>query len=146
MSKDFERFTTKWGSLGNIIFQAIFLGAANFLYDKLPFINAEVFETFLPLINITGAVIIILHSINLSKPSKWMKSIAELGSTAVSVIITWNFLQNYPFQFNEWISGVDLDGIFRILMILGVVGGSIGFIVQFAKSAWLYDHEDEANK
>lgn len=145
-SPELKRKGRQTEAIINIIFQALFVAAANYFYDKLDFINAELFLQVLPLINIAAMVSITMQSVSIIQPTKMMRSAANLVGLIFSMVILWNLIQIYPFDLSGLWDGGDLDSIARIGMAIALFATGIGLIVEFGKLMWQMGETEETVK
>ena len=99
------------------------------------------FEQVIPILNFSLGLGIVLNAIYLIGDPPLLKSSTQLISNIVSLLVVVRMYRVYPFDFGAYSFNWDL--LMRIMLILGIVGTSIGIISELVKSVRLLSVVDE---
>lgn len=129
----------KRNELGNIIentigiiFALLFLQIVNVYYKDIPFLTSD-FTKVIPLYNISLGVGILFHIFNILLRNKYTKSIFELISNGIFLLLAYNLWIVFPFD-TSFIGNSSLwDQIFRMLILFPAFGVTISILVNTAK-------------
>ena len=116
----------------NIVINAIILIIVNEIlnWGILPFLT-QAFKRVLPIQNASLALNIAFYALFLFYDRNWFVSLLRVVLNAVSVAVAVRFLTVFPFDFSG--SSFDWALLFRIFIVLGIVGLSFAIIVEFVK-------------
>jgi hypothetical protein len=108
-------------------------GALLFLINAAPGWQAVPFLTpatrqVLGLVNVVLVLNLVVNIIYLAYDGPWLRAFGDIATTAVGLAAAIRILEVFPFAFHG--SASFWSTVIRILLILAVVGGSIGLLVQ----------------
>jgi hypothetical protein len=96
----------------------------------LPFLTAD-FALVEPWISLSLTASIVVNLIYIFDDAPWVKSIGQIGVNLLSVFVTWQILTVFPFDFSAY--AFDWEVLARAVLILAIVGASIGALVELVK-------------
>lgn len=88
-------------------------------------------EQVLPIVSLSLVASIVLNVINLMAISRAWKRAAEIGSAVIALVATVRILQVFPFDFSTY--EVNWEPLTRVILVLAIVGITIGIIAQAVK-------------
>lgn len=96
-------------------------------WQVLPFLTGETPQV-LGLVNASIAVGLAVNLLYALRDPVWLKALGDLLTTAVGLAAMWAIWQVFPFDF----AGSDIDWalVFRIGLVVGMVGSGIAIIVH----------------
>ncbi len=113
-----------------ILVNAVFLYVVNNLVDwDISWITDD-FSRLVWLFNLSLGVTIAVNVIYLFFDPPWFKSLAQIGMLSISLILAVRLWQVFPVEFT---GDFPWTGIFRVALVVGIVGVSIGILVELVK-------------
>ena len=100
-------------------------------WNVLPFLTQD-FARVLPLLNISLAATIVANVAFLLFDPNWFVALCRMMLNAVGIAVAALFLTVFPFDFSAY-TGFDWALLAKVLIILGIVGSSIGVIAETVK-------------
>jgi hypothetical protein len=98
----------------------------------LPFLNDE-FADLIPWISFGLVATILANLVYEFNDSAVVKSTGQILTNLVSIFVTYQVLLVFPFDFSG--STFDWEVVFRILLVIAMVGAGIGVLVEAVKLA-----------
>jgi hypothetical protein len=96
----------------------------------LPFLTAD-FALVEPWISLSLTASVIVNVIYLFDDTPVVKAIGQVGVNLLSVFVTYQVLQVFPFDFSAYV--FDWEIVARVVLILAMVGASIGAVAEIVK-------------
>ncbi|GMU59476.1 MAG: hypothetical protein AMXMBFR34_12390 [Myxococcaceae bacterium] len=84
-------------------------------------------------INLACAVQMFTCAVLLVHEARWLQRLADAANAAAAVVSALVFWRVFPLELSGW--GAWVEVTVRVLLILGVVGGSVGAVVNLARLA-----------
>ena len=115
-----------------IIFNAIVLVIVNQIlnWGILHFLTQD-FKQVIPIQNISLAATIIFNAAFLFYDPEWFTSLLRMVLNGISVAVLARFLSVFPFDFSA--ESFNWALLFRVMIIIGIVGCGIAIIVEIFK-------------
>jgi hypothetical protein len=112
-----------------ILINAALLFAVNVWpeWDVVPFLSDE-FTQVLALVNASMVVTLLVNVVYLFNDRRPVKQLLDIVSLAVTVVVGIRMWQVFPFDFGD--QTFDWELLFRIAIVLGIVGVAIAIIVN----------------
>ncbi len=126
-----------------IIINAAMLVVVNSIldWDVLPFLTQD-FTRVLPLLNVSLAATIVANVAFLLFDPDWFVSLCRMVLNAVGIAVGGLFLTVFPFDFSAY-PGFDWALLAKVMIILGIVGTSIGLIAETVKLVRALGHQTQ---
>lgn len=114
-----------------IVFNATMLYVVNVWpgWQAVPFLTEDTRQV-LGLVNLSLAVGILANVAYLIHDGPRLKALGDLATTGIGLAVLVRLWQVFPFDFRSW--SYDWSFLVRILLVMGIVGASIGILVGFA--------------
>jgi hypothetical protein len=93
-------------------------------WAAVPFLTPETAQV-VPLFNASLVVGLVANLIYLGYDPRWVKSLGDLCTSAVSLAVLVRLLQVFPFSFTGW-SGWPV--LTRVVLVAGLVGTAVGIV------------------
>ena len=119
--------TRRSGYVGTVVFDALFLLALNVWpgWEVLPFLTSDM-DQVIGLMNVSIVVHLAANAIYVVWDPRWLRSIGEIVTSAIGVLVVARLWQVFPFDTAEDWSGWGL--VTHLVLVLGVVGSAIGVV------------------
>lgn len=93
-------------------------------WRAVPFLTDD--AAFAVALIVAGAIVgIVVNLIWLVTDPRWLRAVGELATTVIGIVVLATLLRDFPFDFG----GHFPDVAARALLVLGLVGASIGVVV-----------------
>lgn len=96
-------------------------------WDVLPFLTAE-FDSVVPIISASLWAGILVNAVWVAYDPRWVRSLGDLITGAVSLLAAVRMLQVFPFDFAA--SEFPWEMVARVVLIAAIVGVVIGMVVS----------------
>ena len=93
----------------------------------LPFLTTE-FAEVVPWISLSLVVTILVNVVYLFDDSRVVKSSGQIAANVVSMLATYQIWKVFPFDFTS--SAFNWDVVFRVVLVLAIVGAGIGAVTE----------------
>jgi hypothetical protein len=97
-------------------------------WQAVPFLTGETRQV-LGLVNLSVVVGLVANLVYLANDAPWLKSLGDLVTTAVGLVVIVQVWLVFPFSFDDW--SADWSWLVRLMLVVAGVGASIGIVVQF---------------
>jgi hypothetical protein len=84
--------------------------------DVLPFVDAQI------------AVSVAANAIWLVVDPRWLRALGEMVTATVGLVATSRILAVFPFSFDD--DGVPWEQLFRVVLVVAVVGSAVGVLAN----------------
>lgn len=120
------------GYVAAIVVNGLIAYAANNLldWDIVPFLTTD-FERVLPAINLSLGITIAVNFLRLAYDAPWFTRITEVISLTFSLAASLRVFRVFPFDFDG--RPAVFEPLFRLMLIVAIVGSAIAIIAQLAK-------------
>jgi hypothetical protein len=124
--------TRNFGYLVAIAVNVTMLVVVNNLlaWGWLPFLTTD-FADVLWLIDISLLATITVNLIYLWFDPSWVKSIGQMTTGAISIVVLARMLQVFPFDFSG--ATFDWSMVTRVVLVFGLIGTATGMLVGFLR-------------
>ena len=96
-------------------------------WDILPFLSPD-FATLVGLVNASICVSLAVQVIYLFNDSTPVKSLGDIAAMVLPIVIGFQMWQVFPFDFGD--QTFDWELLFRVMIVLGIVGMGIAVVVN----------------
>lgn len=101
-------------------------------WDVLPFLTTE-FDSVVPWISLSLIVGIVANFLYIINDDYRLRSVGDLVTNLVSLVVTWRVFQVFPFDFSAY--EFDWDLVARIILVVAIVGTFAGAIAAVTRLA-----------
>lgn len=124
---------TRVGYAAAAVVNAIMLYAVNVWpgWQVLPFLTDETPQV-LGWVNASLVLGVVANLVYLARDPVWLKSLGDVVTTGFGLVVLVRIWQIFPFEFD---TGFDWSPIFRVLLVLAMVGSAIGMVVGVVRFA-----------
>jgi hypothetical protein len=131
---DLKQARKRFGYGVAIAINVSMLVAVQFILDWgwLPFLNAE-FADLIPWISLGLVATISANLVYEFNDSSAVKSTGQITTNLVSIFVTYQVFLVFPFDFSG--STFNWEVVFRILLVMAMVGAGLGVLVEAVKLA-----------
>ncbi len=125
-----NQFGSFIGVIISIFVSGVIFVVINYYYESIPFLT-DSFQSWIPYANLSILVSVIIQIVQFLWNNKTVKPLLEVVTNVFALIAGVKLLVIYPFDFNVLDWNIPVEQIVRILLILAIIGISIGIIVGF---------------
>ncbi len=124
-----SRAARRTGYVFSILINAAMLFGINVWpgWDVLPFLSDD-FTQVLGLVNLSLWVSLAVQVVYLFRDAKPVKPLGDVVTLAVNILVGVRMWQVFPFDFGD--QTFDWELLFRILLVVGIVGMAIAVVVS----------------
>jgi hypothetical protein len=101
-------------------------------WDVLPFLTTE-FDSVVAWISLSLIVGIVANFLYIVNDDQRLRSVGDLVTNLVSLVVTWRVFQVFPFDFSAY--EFDWDLVARIILVVAIVGTFAGAIAAVTRLA-----------
>lgn len=94
-------------------------------WDALPFLSDKTPEV-LGIVNVSLVVGIILNVLYITADPPRLRALGDIVTMSIGIVVLTRIWQVFPFDFGD--ASFPWDTVFRVLLVLGIVGSAIGII------------------
>lgn len=102
--------------VGNLVEWNVFPWLTDTFIEVVPWISFSL---------LASIVVNVIYQINDSRP---VRSVGQIGTNLVSIVVTARLLEVFPFDFSAY--RFDWETVTRIVLILAIVGAGIGVLTE----------------
>ncbi len=126
-----SRGARRGGNVVSIIINGVLLYLINAQpgWQAAPFLTPAAAQV-IGLVNLTLAAGVVANVVYFIAEPRWLRAMGDLATLTIALVTTIRVLQVFPFVFHGSVEF--MSAVVRVLLIVGIVGASIGILYSIA--------------
>jgi hypothetical protein len=104
------------------------------------FLTAQ-WDELLPIVTVSLVASMVVNAAYIVYDAKWFKSLTQIGLASISLVVAIRMYQVFPFDFST--DGVDWGPITRAILVIVMIGTTIGLVAEVVKLVIALGHLGE---